>query len=226
MKIIELRRHSVRGGGKGLTPHGIQLARSARKTLNPPYRLVLSSPKRRCVETARAFGFKRVLIDPRLGPLDYSLFDKLEPRIKQLRKKKPGLSWIEAAFRVQGARGLFKDAAKNFLETAADIAYFLKDDERAAVFMHGDVLEAAALLGYPRYDLKALGRPFNPCEGVELLFDGERLAGARPIRLQTIGRAGIVVEAPERETAPEDEETPPSETSEASAAASEPVIAG
>ena len=216
MKTIELRRHSVRGAGKGLTPHGYQLAKAARKTLTPPYRLILSSPKARCVETAEAFGFKHSLHDPRLGPLDYEAFEELEPYIKKMRKKKPGLSWIEAAFRIQGAASIFKSQAKVFLNSLADIAHFMAEGDRALAVTHADVIEAVALLGFPRYDLAALGKPFNPCEGVEFGFENGRLAQVRPIRLQVLGKTGIVTEAPAEE--PEVPEEKPVEAPETEAA--------
>jgi broad specificity phosphatase PhoE len=197
MKTVELRRHSIRGEGKDLSPFGIQLARDARRSLAENYDLILTSPKRRCRQTLEALGFRRWLVEPRLGPLDYSGFEDLEKRIAKVRKKKK-VSWLEAAFQVKEAPAALREAAKGILKTAADIASFLPEGGRALAVTHSDVPELSALAAFPTFDLRHLGRPFSFCEGVALRFDGERLAGAEVLRL---GARGGPAPAP-REAAP------------------------
>jgi broad specificity phosphatase PhoE len=182
MKTVEIRRHSIRGEGKALSPFGLQLAREARSSLAGQYTLVVSGPKRRCRETVEAFGFKRYLIEGRLSPLDYRPFREFEKRIEKTRRKRK-LSWIEAAFKVPETVPLLREAAKEALKTVGDIASFLGEDERALAVTHGDFPELAALLAFPSFDLKHLGRPLSFCEGVALRFEGEKLVLADVLRL-------------------------------------------
>ena len=182
MKTVELRRHSIRGESKDLSPYGLQLAREARRGLQEAYALVLSSPKTRCRQTVEAFGFRRYLIEERLGPLDYAPFDDFEKAIRKMRRKKQ-LSWIEAAFRIPEASPELREAGKAVVKTAADIAAFLHDGETALAVTHGDIPELAALTVAPSFELKHLGRPLSFCEGVALRFEGDKLVNANVLRL-------------------------------------------
>lgn len=182
MKTVELRRHSIRGDAKDLSPYGIQLAREGKRSLAHTYALVLSGPKRRCRQTTEAFGFRRYLVEQRLGPLDYAPFEGLEKEIRRVRRKKR-LSWIEAAFKVPEAAGALREASKALVKTVSDIASFLQDAEAALAVTHGDVPELAALAAFPDFDLKYLGRPLSFCEGVALRFDGDKLVRADVLRL-------------------------------------------
>jgi len=182
MKTVEFRRHSIRGEAKDLSPYGLQLAREARRSLQESYALVLSSPKKSCRQTLEAFGFRRFLIETRLGPLDYGPFDDFEKAIRKTRRKKQ-LSWIEAAFRVPEALQALRDASRLAARTASDIASFLKDGESALAVTHSDVPELAALSVGPAFDLKQLGRPLSFCEGVALRFEGDKLVRADVLRL-------------------------------------------
>lgn len=182
MITVELRRHSIRGEEKGLTPFGIQLAKDARRSLAPQYALVLSSPKKRCRQTVEAFGFRRYLIEPRLGTLDYGAFDDFSKSIEKVRRKKK-LAWIEAAFLVKDALPALRETGREVLKTVQDIAHFLKDGERALAVTHGDLPELAALMAFDDFDFKRLGRPLSFCEGVALAFDGEKLVRADILRL-------------------------------------------
>lgn len=197
MKTVELRRHSIRGETRDLSPYGQQLAREAKRSLMDAYALVLTSPKKRCRQTVEAFGFRRYLVEERLGPLDYGPFEDSEKAIRKLRRKKQ-LSWIEAAFRVPEAGPALREASKGVLRTVSDIAAFLKDGETALAVTHGDVPELAALGAADSFDLKRLGRPLSFCEGVALRFEGEKLVRADILRL---AHPAARTRAPE-ETAP------------------------
>jgi broad specificity phosphatase PhoE len=180
MKYIELRRNSLREGGKGLGAYGVQLARQSRPNLASAYQFVLSSPKKRCAETAVAFGFDHFFTDSRLGPLDRSAFDGLEKKIE--KRHSAGLPWIEAAFQMPACRPILKKLATEAFAAIDAAVSFLPDEGRALVVTHGELLEALALLCYPTYHFSHIGRAFGPCEGVELTFDGE-FVSALAIRL-------------------------------------------
>lgn len=180
MKVIEFRRHSRRGDGKGLTRAGRELARRCRRSLVPPYAMVVSSPKQRCVETAEEFGFRYFLLDARALPLDLSGLDRYDKEIRRIRKRADGLPWIGAALGHPGARRTLERLALERVEGFRAIASFIPEGARALVVTHGDLMESVALLGFPRYDWANLGRAFGHCEGFDLRFDGGRIAGTVP----------------------------------------------
>jgi broad specificity phosphatase PhoE len=208
MKRIELRRNSLREGGKGLSAYGLQLARKAKPSLAPSYDLILSSPKRRCVETVRAFGFHHYFADARLGPMDRSPLADFE---KKIRKQREGdATWIEAAFAVAECRPILKQIAKEAFPALEAAWAFLPEGGRALVVTHSELIEALALLSFPTYRFSHIGRPFGPCEGIEFGFEGESAVAARPIRFEVQAEkaeaapaeAEAEAEAPQAETAP------------------------
>lgn len=196
MKRLEFRRHGERGAGKGLTGKGWRAAEAVGRTLESPYQLVLSSPKRRCVETARAFGFVHFLQDTRLAPFDLEPLEPFARKIRKVRKAGSGVSWVEAALTVPESRAVLHRLAHERLRELEVVLHFLPEGGKALLVTHGDLMEAIALLGATRYEWEPLGAPFGHTEGFELAFDGGRIAGLRLLRRDEPAAAKVKRPAP------------------------------
>lgn len=91
--VIDLLRHGETGlsGFRGrlddpLAPAGWEQMRRATHEARTPWRAVISSPRTRCADFARAFAAERGLPlewDARLAELDFGDWEGLEPRILQ-----------------------------------------------------------------------------------------------------------------------------------------------
>ncbi|MGQ9629341.1 MAG: histidine phosphatase family protein [bacterium] len=182
VKTIEVRRHSIRGKGKGLSREGVELAKSARPTLSPPYDIRISSPKKRARETMEAFGFENYSTDERFSTLDDSRIEGFEDRI-EMTAASEGCSKFEALFRVPEVSAILRKMGEGYLSALRDVAAKLPEGGKALIVSHGGSIEPAALLGFPRYDLAEMGGPLEPCEGVVFHFEGEKLQKVEVIRL-------------------------------------------
>lgn len=181
MRFVEVRRHSKRGEGKGLSAEGRRLAEKARATLAPHYDLLISSPKQRAIETLQALGYVHHELDQAFTAINP--WEPYDAQIERIAKEK-GCIPLEACFFVPEAKAHLRREGEKLLEAVCRVARRLPEDGRALIISHGGMLEPAALLGCKEFDLKEIGGEISFCEGVEFQFDGERLAGVRIIRLR------------------------------------------
>jgi len=188
MRYVEVFRHSKRGEGKGLSEEGRELARSARSLLAPRYDLVVSSPKERARETLEAWGFERYEVDKAFTAVNpWEPFDAQVSRLAQER----GILPLAVCWEIPEALHYLRLQGGTFLGAVQRLARKLPASEglpaqagsRALVVSHGGILEAAALLGCPRYHLSELGGEIGFCEGVVFGFEGENLRGIEVKRL-------------------------------------------
>jgi broad specificity phosphatase PhoE len=180
MKFVEVFRHSKRGEGKGLSEEGRELARQARTLLGPHYDLCVSSPKERARETLEAFGFERYEVDEAFTAVNP--WEPFDAEVSKLAKER-GVPPLAACWALAEALNYLKMQGETFLGAVKRIARKLPEDGHALVVSHGGILEAAALHGFPRYDLAELGGEIGFCEGVIFKFEEENLAGIEPKRL-------------------------------------------
>jgi broad specificity phosphatase PhoE len=182
MKYVEVFRHSKRGDGKGLSEEGRELARRARSLLAPRYDLIVSSPKERARETLEALGFERYEVDDAFTAVNP--WEPFEAQVSKLAKER-GIIPLAACWEIPEALNYLRLQGETFLGAVKRLARRLPEAEgsRALVVSHGGILEAAALLGCPRYHLDELGGEIGFCEGVVFIFEGERLTGVEVKRL-------------------------------------------
>lgn len=180
MRSVEVRRHSKRGEGKGLSPEGRALAEKARATLAPHYDLLISSPKERAVETLEVFGFSRCQTDAAFTAINP--WEPYDAEVQSLAQQKRCIP-LEACFLIPEVREHLRREGEKLLEAVRRVARCLPEGGRALIVSHGGMLEPAALLGCQQFDLKEIGGEIGFCEGVEFQFEGEQLAGVRIIKL-------------------------------------------
>jgi broad specificity phosphatase PhoE len=186
MKYVEVFRHSRRGEGKGLSEEGRALARRARALLAAHYDLCISSPKERARQTLEALGFVRYEIDDAFTAKNpWAPFDAQATKLAQER----GIIPLAACWEIPEALQYLRMQGETFLAALRRVSRRLPDEGRALVVSHGGILEAAALLGCPRYDLDEIGGEITFCEGVTFKFEGEKLVAIEVKRLPTRSRA-------------------------------------
>jgi broad specificity phosphatase PhoE len=182
MKYVEVFRHSKRGEGKGLSEEGRELARRARALLATHYDLCISSPKERARETLEALGFERYEIDEAFTAVNpWAPFDTQVTKLAHAR----GVIPLAACWEIPEALHYLRMQGETFLAALRRVSRRLPDEGRALVVSHGGILEAAALLGCPHYDLAELGGEIAFCEGVTFKFEGEDLVAVEAKRLPT-----------------------------------------
>lgn len=180
MKYVEVFRHSKRGEGKGLSEEGRGLARRARALLATHYDLCISSPKERASETLEALGFERYDIDEAFTAVNpWEPFDTQVTKLAQAR----GIIPLAACWEIPEALAYLRMQGETFLAALRRVSRRLPEEGRALVVSHGGILEAAALLGCPRYHLDEIGGEIGFCEGVTFKFESENLAGVEAKRL-------------------------------------------
>ncbi len=181
MKWIEIFRHSKRGEGKGLSEEGREMARRVRGLLSPPYDLCVSSPKERARETMEAFGFERFEMDEAFTAVNP--WEPFDAAVSALAKER-GITPLAACWEIPEALSYLRLQGETFLGAIKRIARKLPEEGRALVVSHGGILEVAALLGCPRFELNEIGGEIGFCEGVVFKFDGENLSGIEVKRLK------------------------------------------
>jgi len=154
VKIIEIRRHSLRDFEGGLSPAGRLLARRTGMDIGP-FDLVLSSPLRRAVETAEVMGFDVTRTDERLSSLAWAGLNNWD-------LPAPALAYV-----LQNDRPNVADQIQAYIhEQAAE----LPDEGRLLAIAHSGIIEGIAVACVPDV---VFGPAFDYCEGVRLgLADG------------------------------------------------------
>lgn len=185
MKVVELRRHTIRASDRSsaeLSPEGIKLAERVRATLEEPYELYVTSPKARARETLRVLGGKEPVEEARLGTLPFESLRAFEEELRALQSE--GMGMLGAYFAIDGCRQVLLEKAREVLEAVSEIASRLSEGGRALGVSHGGTLEPAALLALGAdFELSSLGGDFSYCEGVKFYLVGERMERVDIIRL-------------------------------------------
>ncbi|MFQ6133320.1 MAG: histidine phosphatase family protein [Armatimonadota bacterium] len=174
MKTIELRRHSLRGEGKGLSAEGVELAKKASSDLLDSYARVIASEKQRTQETAEAFGFSKCEVDERFSTIGLEAGDPAEAKAAQLREGR-GLSILESWLAVPEAVEAIRPQAHAYWAAVLEVARDLEEGEAALIVSHGGAIEPAIMAGTGKWSLDVLGGELECCEGVRLRFEGGQL---------------------------------------------------
>jgi len=183
MKVVEVRRHSIRKKGRGLSRKGIKLAREIAKTLDSPYDLYISSPKRRCRKTMEAFGFNAYVTDNNFSAFTYK---KLKPFLSEIKEtaKTLGCSSLEACFKLSATAKIMKSAGRAYLRALREVATKLPDGGKALIVSHSWAIEPAAIVAMKKTDLSDIGGKLKFCEGVLFYFNGNRLVNVEMKRIK------------------------------------------
>lgn len=168
MRILEVRRHSMRksGGGSQLSQEGVDYARALGATLGP-YACVVASVVPRARETAIAMGFA---VDYELVPLAAD-----EATYAEMGESR---WWLAASpFQALALLMVEKGALWRYGNAVAalwrDILTGISDGSAALLIGHSGELQIGVVACIPDTNYATWGAPFGHCEGARLIFDGE-----------------------------------------------------
>jgi len=183
MKVVEIRRHSIRGSDDTLSEEGRQLARKAGSTLEGKYLYCYTSPKKRAIQTLEEFGYTVFKVDERFGPLPGEKIRPFEDRAKKIVENQK-LTLLEAFFEIGELHPILEEKGRELIEAVKRICRELPDDGRALVVSHGGAIEPAALLALGKdFSLNVLGGELLECEGVRFFVEGDSVKRIDVIRL-------------------------------------------
>jgi len=183
MKVVEIRRHSIRGSDDTLSEEGRQLASKAGSTLEGNYLRCYTSPKKRAIQTLGEFGYTLFKVDERFGPLPGEKIRPFEDRAKKMVENRK-LTLLEAFFEIRELHLILEEKGREVIEAVRQICGELPDGGRALVVSHGGAVEPAALLALARgFSLNVLGGELLECEGMKFFFEGDSVKRIDVIRL-------------------------------------------
>lgn len=172
MKIIEIRRHSIRvAGGDHLNQQGIALARRVGQEMGP-FHYVATSALTRALETAVAMGFPVNEQTPLLNtyggdvereapwPLPFHLYAEI--------------------VRQDGAAARFAWSLADYYQM---ILERIPDGGSALVVNHGGVLELGVVACLSDIDFSPWGESVGYCEGARLVWEGGRFTRGEVLRV-------------------------------------------
>ena len=160
MKILEIRRHSMRStSGDHLNQTGVTLARLVGQSMGPFDRVVTSTLPR-AFETAIAMGFAvdehKELINTYGSTVE-----------KEAPWPQPFNNYAEIV-KQEGAAARY---AQKLAKYYASIMEFISEGRSALVINHGGVVELGIVGCLPDYDFSSWGDPVDYCEGARLYWD-------------------------------------------------------
>jgi broad specificity phosphatase PhoE len=173
MKIIEIRRHSIRAaGGDHLNQQGIALARKLGQGIGP-FHYVATSTLTRALETAVAMGFavneQNQLLNTYGGAVE-----------REAPWPMPFLHYSEIV-KQTGAAAAYANQLADFYKT---LLGRIPDGGSALVINHGGVVELGVTACLPDVDFSTWGDSVDYCEGARLFWDDGRFARGEVLRVQ------------------------------------------
>jgi len=183
MKVVEVRRHSIRGSDDTLSDEGRQLAKKAGSTLEGKYLYCYTSPKKRAIQTLEEFGYTISKVDEWFGPLPGEKIRPFEDRAKKIVEDQK-LTLLEAFFEIEELHPIMEEKGRELIEAVKRICRELPDDGQALVVSHGGAIEPAAILALEKgFSLEVLGGELLECEGVKFFLDRGSVKRLDVIRL-------------------------------------------
>lgn len=171
MKILEIRRHSIRAKlGDHLSQEGVSLARLIGQGMGP-FDRVVTSLLPRAFESAIAMGFA---VDEQVELLNtYGL---------NVEREAPWpLSFAEYAdiYRHDGAAAKY---ARKLAKLYAGVMGYISEERSALVVSHGGVVELGVIGCLPDFDYSSWGGAVEYCEGARLYWD-DKFVRAEELRI-------------------------------------------
>ncbi len=172
MKILEIRRHSIRSQlGDHLNQSGVTLARLVGQNIGPFDRVVTSSLPR-AFETAIAMGFA---VDEES--------DLMSAYGRDVEKEAPWpLSFADYVEVVQGG-GASAKYARKLTKYYANIMSFISESRAALAINHGGVVELGVVGCLPGFDFSSWGGSVEYCEGARLYWDEGKFVNGEVLRV-------------------------------------------
>lgn len=178
MKTIEHRRHAKRTKpAPHINSEGVSTARKLGETYlrgnetKPYFDLVITSPKKRAIETAVAMGFA---------------VDETRELLEEVPDSLNGhVAWnkgFHALMEVHGETGEGTRFLKKLRDLFSDIIERVPDGGNALVVSHGGVVEYSALACLPE-KVATLGEVIGLCEGIRLTWDNGHWTSVKALRL-------------------------------------------
>ena len=180
-EIFEVRRHSVRGEGKSLSPEGIALAERVAPTLLGSYQACYASPKRRARETLEAFGIRAYATVDELTTLPEALDDH-EGHVRTLQER-TGCTRLEAYLAIPATHLVVEAFGRAFFRKVCELADELRPGKNALAVSHGGSIEAAVLAAMPDWVLDDLGGELAECEAALFVFEHKLFRRVEIVRL-------------------------------------------
>lgn len=172
MKILEIRRHSIRSQpGDHLNQSGVTLARLVGQNIGPFDRVVTSTMPR-AFETAIAMGFA---VDEQS--------ELMSAYGRDVEKEAPWpLSFADYAEAVRGGGASTKYANK-LARYYAGIMNFISESRSALAINHGGVVELGVVGCLPGFDFSFWGASVEYCEGAKLYWDEDKFVKGEVLRV-------------------------------------------
>lgn len=167
MKILEIRRHSIRHNQSGhLSQEGVRLARSVGETLGP-FDFVATSTLTRALETALAMGFA---VDEQV--------ELMSTYGAEVQAEAPWpLSYFHYA-QVVKQDGAAARYAYQLFDYYVDTLNKIADGGAVLAINHGGVVELGVVACLPDEDFSTWGDEVSYCEGARLYWeDGKFIKG-------------------------------------------------
>jgi len=180
-EIFEVRRHSLRGEGKSLSPEGIALAHKAADTLLGNYQAVYTSPKPRAVETTEALGFDTYTQVPELGTFPKAIDD--HDKHVQALIQRTQCTRLAAYWAIPATHRTLEQFGTALFDKFCELAAALHPGKNALAISHGGSIEAAILAAMPEWDLADIGPELRECEAACFVFDHQLFRRIEFIRL-------------------------------------------
>lgn len=172
MKIIEIRRHSIRTkAGDHLSQQGVTLARLVGENLGPFDRVVTSSLSR-AFETAIAMGFA---VDEQ-----NELMSTYGNDVQREAPWPLSFAGYADAVRKGGAAARYAHQLAAFYSS---LAGSLAEGRAALVINHGGVLELGVIACLPEADYSSWGDAADYCEGARLYWEDGEFVDAEVLRV-------------------------------------------
>lgn len=171
MKIIEHRRHARRTKpSPHLNDEGVCTARRLGEKIGP-FARVVTSPKKRAIQTAVAMGFA---IDETV-----SLLEEIPESLNDLAPWNTGFSALYEKRNGSTSGEKYLKKMRTFFESALER---IPDGGRILVVSHGGVVEWSAIACAPE-KARTLGNALDTCEGVELFWRDGQFYDAKALRV-------------------------------------------
>lgn len=172
MKILEIRRHSIRSQpGDHLNQSGVSLARLVGQVTGPFDRVVTSTLPR-AFETAIAMGFA---VDEQS--------ELMSTYGRDVEKEAPWpLSFADYAEVVQGG-GAAARYAQKLAKYYDGIMNYISESRAALAINHGGVVELGVVGCMPGVDFSSWGGPVEYCEGAKLYWEDGKFVKGEVLRV-------------------------------------------
>ena len=171
MKILEIRRHSIRSLDGHLTQQGVSLARKVGQGIGP-FSIVVTSTLPRAFDTAVAMGFA----------VDWQneLLSTYGPAVE--RESPWPMSFAEYAMGASSREATAKYMGQ-LLEFYQGLLTQVEDGGSILSINHGGIVEMSTVACLPDFDYSGWGGSVNYCEGARLFWE-DKFIRAEELRVQ------------------------------------------